>query len=218
MGHTQLVQDGGHPAGVFDFDIIGGGDVVVGGPLPPVGLRGDDVSAPGPLPVQAPAGAEHEELCRPGLPMDLVAAAGSDGGTDGGEIEGHGLPVQVEAIDGGDAVAGADVAHHGAVIPPKKMVVDLFGKEDQALVQQVLFFAVKDADIDDRLGFIVVIVDDHGSSPFFFSTVIPQPKQAGKAPPLFFCLRTGQTDGKAIYCRQALSLRKNNGKEKSHGQ
>ena len=187
IGRAQGIEDGGQLVRRFDRNVVGGRRVVIGSALAPVGLGWDDVPAPGPLPVQAPAGAEHEELGGPGLPMDLVAGAGGDGGTDGGKVEGDRFSVQVEAVDGGDAVAGADVAHHGAVEPAEKMVVDLLGKEDQALVQQALLRPVEGRKVDHGLGMGVVLVDDHGASSFRrYGRYIPRNGGPGNTFPSFW--------------------------------
>ena len=180
-GGSRIGEDGGHGGGVLHRDVVRGGSVVVGGSLPPVGGRGDDVLAPGQVPVQTPAGAEQDKLGGAGLPMDLVDAARSDGGPDGRKIEGHLFPIEVEGIDGGVSVAGADPADGGAGEAGQQMVVDLLGEDDEALVHQMPLLPIEGGQVDEGGRGVVEIVDDHRLSPFGFSSLYHRQEKEARA-------------------------------------
>ena len=116
---------------------------MIGHALIAVSLGGQDVLPRGGGAVQAPGGAEHDELCRAGQPVDLHGVRASEGGADAGKADPEGAALIFKQIDRLSPVAAA----HLSPDPERKSsaagVEDHVGEGQNADVAEMILRPVK---------------------------------------------------------------------------
>ena len=163
-----LRHAGRHDLGVFDRDIVGGRRVVIGGPLVPVGRRGDHDLAPGDLLIEAPGAAEMDHLVRLEDCHHVLHRAHAGRRAHPRPVESEGFAVVLEAVHARHAVAHPQLSHLLAGIPFRHVFFDHVGEGEDHGVHRDGVLVFWRADLRGRS--VVECIRDHDLVPPFWSS------------------------------------------------